>query len=104
MDALNPENKARQKSDFATAIKVAKFLETVCRKEGDYAVYEKGYDDHSIADKFSVSFRTVANVRRQTIGPMRSVAENEADESLEKRITDIEEYLTRKNPNWRDGL
>lgn len=78
-------------------------LKKHCVKKDGFAVYDLDWDDARVAAVCGnpVNDVHIRGLRREGIGNLRTGESVKANPALEQRITDIEEYLTRQNPNWR---
>ncbi len=75
-------------------------LKEVLVKDGEYWNYVHPWNDEAVA-KFvggHTTWASVRDTRRKMFGNMRATIPNTG--ALEARITQIEDYLTRQNPNW----
>lgn len=90
---------------FSEKLKVYKRLKEVCHKRGDLAIYDSGHDDGTVAKEFGCTSVNVASVRKEMIGKTtttRQISGHTPAGSLYYRVRDIEDYLTRQHPDWRD--
>ena len=95
---------------FSDRIKVFEALKGVCVKiDANHSAYKSGWNDARLADAIGggVTKHHVKFIRVEMLGPSHSRGPYEkkasrptASPELEARITQIEEYLTRKNPGW----
>ena len=93
-----------------------KMLSGERRKPGAICTYDGGVSDDVVAKHFNASPATVRNLRKKFFGDLRiirSSAEGNFRASgsvykrvthLDYRLTDIEDYLTRTDPNWKGKL
>ena len=106
----NKQNKAY--STLANKILIAKKLEEVCTKTIDgFAKYASGWNDRKVADLLgkSINANHVRHVRQEIVGNTERTAKPKIQppislSDLETRITQIEDYLTSKNPTWKGSL
>lgn len=92
---------------FAEKMKVYKRLKEVCHKKGDFAFYDAGFNDKVIAIEFNCTHVNVASIRKEMIGQVPSGTGGGGRAKtvdLIRRVTDIEDYLTRQHPGWREYL
>lgn len=90
--------------DFSTKLKVLEALKLHCSKGDDgFAKYEDGWDDARLAAQFAapVNPTHIKNLRREQIGSLRE-ARMITTGDMGERLTQIEDYLTRQHPEWRD--
>jgi hypothetical protein len=95
----------RQVLSFAERIKVFEALQKVCKKDEaniGFCIYSSGVTDTSLAKSLGVSEVNVRSIRQEMFGKTRLT--RNPDLSLDLRITQIEDYLTRKHPNWKEEL
>lgn len=67
-----------------------------------YCFYKPGFSDQVIAIELGYVRSNVEGVRRSVFGKLRPPLVQNVDLSLERRITDIEEFLTRHHPGWNE--
>lgn len=92
--------------DFAKRLEIFKALEKVCVKDESregFCYYTSGVSDETLAHSLGVTESNVRGLRQEMFGKLK-VAKNPESADLERRVTQIEEYLTRKNPAWRDAV
>lgn len=68
------------------------------------AIFAEGWDDHKVAEIVGapVTHKHVASIRRETIGDLIRSAAPPTD--IESRLTQIEDYLTSKWPDWKSHV
>jgi hypothetical protein len=85
-------------------------LRAVCTKTPEgLAVFQPGWDDHKVAALLGAPYNPmhIQTIRKEMIGMLYTAdrpRRSPAGGSLEERLTTIEDYLTRKNPLWRETL
>lgn len=82
--------------DFKARVAILKELERVCGKHGDFAIYQPGENDRTVAERMGCTVANVAGIRNQMIGPVRGApAPAQGESDLEKRLARIESFLAR---------
>lgn len=107
---LNESPEKKTVLTFSDRLKVYEMLKGVCIKVDDkHAVYKSGWNDIRVAEAIGGKFTRhhVRYIRTEMLGPThfrgpyaKKDTTSTASPELEARITQIEEYLTRKNPGW----
>lgn len=92
----------KQMLSFTQKLKIHDQLKRVLHKDGDVWKYAPGVSDTTIGEMFSVNKGTVMRLRQEAFGEVRPVSNGASLKEIRDRLTAIEEYLTSKNPNWRD--
>lgn len=83
---------------------IARKLDEVCSKTSEgFCRWKSGWDDQKVADARGAPVRWthVRNIRREVYGNDERRSVGKIDSSLSERLTQIEDYLTRVNPNWK---
>ena len=91
---------------FAEKMKIVQKLNEICLPVGDGLFkYNAGWTDLRVAELFQKTDKIVAYVRREVLGNLTAhdgaIKVKSENRDFDKRLTQIEDYLTRKNPAWR---
>lgn len=65
--------------------------------------YKDGWNDRLVAERFKCVENNVAGVRREMFGGLKKATTTIAT-GIEERLTQIEDFLTSKWPDWKDHL
>ena len=84
----------RQRIDQSQRFEIQKWLETVTTVTDDGVVYNNGWNDAAVAERFGVSHKTVGNTRSRTFGKLAKQPRN-ADLATSSIILSIEARLRR---------
>lgn len=61
-----------QITSFKDELKVAKLMELHCKRVGNYAVYQDGWSDESIAKETGVTLTAIKRIRKELIGSLQA--------------------------------
>lgn len=76
-------------------LQVYEVLKALCKKHGDYAVYDKGWNDRTVAElatsqlEFPVHTAHVAHIRLEMMGQTQKVAKSGEFEELKGQLLDL---------------
>jgi hypothetical protein len=94
----------KQFLSFSQRLAVLNKLKEVCTRTTDgFSRYAPGWDDDTVAAAMGkpVNSNHVRSLRQEMIGLTERSRTQSDLASIEARVTQIEEYLTRQNPNWK---
>lgn len=110
MPKVNPH---KMTMSFKEKTELYNFLQSKLTKENgsDFVTYEDGFSDVVIARRFGCNVGHVMRLRNEMIGKLRpnrfqvgGIVDGDTFANLERRVTDIEDYLTRQYGDWRATL
>ena len=84
----------RQHIDQSQRFEIQKWLETVTTVTDDGVVYNNGWNDAAVANRFGVSHKTIGNTRGRTFGKLAKQSHN-VDLATSSIILSIEARLRR---------
>jgi hypothetical protein len=108
-----PSTGKKQTIDRMQVIDMYEKLKTILVKHEDdiydgrpTVSYIAPWNDELVAKEFNCSFKSVENLRNQKFGCIRGSVHRQSVSKdsllkMDQRLTDIEAYLTRTDPNWR---
>ena len=85
---------------------IARKLEELCSKTSEgFCRWKPGWDDQKVAEAVGspVRWTHVRNIRREIYGNDERRTAGARTSDITDRLTQIEDYLTRQNPNWKDA-
>ena len=86
-----------KKMTRAETIKVGSFLQTVCKTVDGFAVYDDGWSDASVADKFPeigpVNPHTIGALRVELFGKFKRVGPQSEIDSLRDVVTALQQRI-----------
>ena len=94
-----------RKMTYAETFYVGDILRLHCKRVGDYAVYDDGWDDEAVLKAAGGTFTktNISALRQQIVGPLRIVKPRKIDldtearlVKLEKIINDLEDWATSR--------
>lgn len=102
MSPTTPRSSNRLK--LAEAIELVEFMKTVCNKieNTPFCEYVSPWDDQKVADRMKCTVGNVKGTRQAMFGKLKlPMSDLPRMDRLEKDLTAVMDYLTRKDPNWR---
>lgn len=70
----------------------------------DLCTYAEGWSDNRVAQELGCAPSNVKGVRAEVFGKLRQAAGGPRSGDVEERLTQIEDFLTSKWPDWKDHL
>ena len=94
----------KKHSTLKEKFEIAEFLKTIIVKDGEFARYTGNWSDIEVSRKYKTSVGTVRGIRNEFFGLMRLGMQTQGiPPQVREDVNAILEYLTRKDPNWREG-
>lgn len=98
---MAPHRIRRSTLSFSERMNIYNFLIPLIKKLDDgFCEYIGTDNDASVAAHLKRSLVNVSGIRMEMFGRLRLVR-SPISAQVEERLTAIEEYLTRKDPDWR---